>query len=221
MRCGASLTRVQATNVTSERPDDLDELQALFETLREDARDLLERINETGDQAFRRSAVRAVFALIEGVVFSLKQVALNSERSSGATFSPAERALLNEESYRLADSGIPEVKQDFSPLPRSLRFAFDALRKATGSEYQLEIEDEGWKAFRNLIQVRNRITHPKRSSDLEVVDEEVKLLKQTYSWFVRCFGLALIGAIRALRQAADDIRRRSGILARINEGAGG
>ena len=72
--------------MTSERPDDLDELQALFETLHTDDHRLLQQIDEADDQALRRSAIRTVFAFIEGVVFSLKQVALNFEPPGSVQF---------------------------------------------------------------------------------------------------------------------------------------
>src|SRR5687767_8241172 len=52
-----------------------------------------------------RSFVRAAFAMIEGIVFNLKQITLALSKHGRGNFSQAELAMLEEVSYDLDDKG--------------------------------------------------------------------------------------------------------------------
>ena len=80
------------------------EFQDLFTTLIADVEDL-SRFAHGGSSQASRSYVRAVFALIEGITYAMKQVAASS---SSMSLDAAERGLLNEESYALDPTGNPK-----------------------------------------------------------------------------------------------------------------
>ena len=87
----------------------LREFRDLFATLIADVEDL-SRLAHAGSSQASRSYVRAVFALIEGITYAMKQVAASA---SAISLDAAERALLNEESYALDLSGKPQTRSAY------------------------------------------------------------------------------------------------------------
>src|SRR6476619_7229545 len=90
------------------------ELHERMETvLREDMLDCGKLAKtESGERSF----VRAVFAMIEGSVFNLKQIALALSKHGKGNFSQAELVMFEEVSYDLDDKGITKSQVKFIPL---------------------------------------------------------------------------------------------------------
>jgi hypothetical protein len=65
-----------------------------------------------------------VFALVEGVTYVSKQAILDEY---GPKLSPAEIALITEESFDLDDGGSTKIRPLFLPLAKNVRFMFDLL----------------------------------------------------------------------------------------------
>ena len=65
----------------------------------------------------------------------------------------------------------------------------------------------GWVALLRAVKVRNRVTHPKCSRDLEVTDEEFQLLKQGASWFRRTLIAMFLECEKVYRESADALRK--------------
>lgn len=132
----------------------------------------------------RRAAVRAVFALIEGVVHRMKHLAYETHAYEGVELPRAEVALLLEESYDLNEKGAVVIKQNFLQIEKNIKFAFAAVARAYGITHQLNVGGIGWDSFKKTLKVRNRLTHPKNAQELAVSDEEIKDMKETYKWFL-------------------------------------
>src|ERR1051325_3802506 len=81
---------------------------------------------ESGERSF----VRAAFAMIEGTVFNLKQIALALSKNDKGGFSQAELVMLQEVSYDLDDKGATKSQVKFIPLSRNIRFAFSSAARA-------------------------------------------------------------------------------------------
>jgi hypothetical protein len=144
----------------------------------------------------RRACVRTAFASIEGITFFLKQAALQTEKAG--LFCPAETALLLEESYTL-DNGRAVIQRKFLPLEQNYPFAVAMYARKMNSPFVLE-KREGWEAFKSAIEVRNRITHPKRPELLEITDEELEEVRRAY-------GLVVGSIIRCISAGASALHR--------------
>src|SRR5437773_6650809 len=94
---------------------------------------------ESGGRAF----VRAVFALIEGGVFGLKQIALHSPMGKDK-FSQSEITLLQEKTFELDDNGSARELTKFIPLIKNIKFAFAASARTHGVNYKLDTNTIGW-----------------------------------------------------------------------------
>lgn len=132
-------------------------------------------------QLERRLLTRSVFSYVEAMCFSLKQWALSSHRAGNLT--NAERALAAEESYELADNGCPVVRTAKLRLLANIRFAFHVAAKARNVSFALDASGRGWQALQRSHGVRDRLMHPKRTSDLTVKDAEARDVLGAFIWF--------------------------------------
>jgi hypothetical protein len=148
-------------------------LVAIFDDVRRAEREL-----HKDDSSFmRRAYVRATFSSVEGFAFTLKKIALGKPE----LFTSAELAILREEDYQLTASGDVRVGRRFPRTAENLRFAFAAFMRFHGTASALP-KDEGWDAFVAAVEVRNRITHPKRVEDLELSDRDVTTVRHAAHW---------------------------------------
>jgi hypothetical protein len=147
--------------------------------------DMLDCAKLPKTESAERSFVRAAFAMIEGSVFNLKQIALALSRHGKGNFSQAELVMLEEVSYDLDDKGITKSQIRFIPLSKNIRFAFSSAARAFGVAYELRVDDAGWSTFKDALLIRNRITHPKFIADLKLSDKEVQTVADAGEWFLR------------------------------------
>ena len=146
----------------------------------------------------RRTVVRAVFALIEGLTYLIKQTALEIDDVFERRLALPERMAIKEQVARIDDRGQVQVRTEYPTVVCNVRFAFNMLEKATGSEFELDVGTVGWEALKKSISVRDRITHPKQASDLEIAESEIASLKIANMWFLRSLTTAMLLALRGM-----------------------
>jgi hypothetical protein len=171
-----------------EGKDDRDaKVRAFLEQIRgtfiEDVREAKGRLEQSGAQFDRRVYIRAVFASIEGMVFEFKRVVLTAHEADAAKLTRAELAVLREETYDLADTGDAVARTRYFPLPPTLRFAFRTFARLLGSNYHPPVDGAGWQAFREALEIRNRITHPRSLEDGQVSDQDLTVVGRAYQWY--------------------------------------
>jgi hypothetical protein len=168
------------------------ELNRLYEVLERDThicQDKFEKMSTDelkGEESefWRRAFVRASFSLVEGVTYGLKQVALKSQESGGVVYSDEELSMLKEKSYDLNDKGDAYSQTKYIHITRNIKFAFKAFARAFGEEYELKVDDSGWNYFKEALEIRNRLTHPKTSADLDVSLKELRKMLLANAWFI-------------------------------------
>ena len=126
----------------------------------------------------RRCFVRSFFAAADASIFVVKDACL----SRPTEYSAGELSLLREEAYSLQNGQI-QIQPKFIPIDRNLRFAISMYVRGRGGNSTLELGDGGWEAFKQSIQIRNRITHPKGSEELEISNAELKAVRTAFVWF--------------------------------------
>src|SRR5690242_5187582 len=147
-----------------------DQFKHLIENLTDDVTGCAELLNSNASsQVVRRAFVRAVLAAIEGHIYWMKQEALNAHNRR-VQFSSEEIALLREEAYNLSNNGTVSVKKAKLRLIDNLKFAFKMMAKAGLSAHSLNLSTKGWNQFLHAVKIRDRLMHPKQSSDFNVAD---------------------------------------------------
>lgn len=157
--------------------------------LLEDASAAEKYLKDNETQFARRAYVRSVFAYMEGTVWLLKQLIIQSVFQSKVVANPlhvlslAELALLSDVSYDVKDSGEPFEKQKFLPLPKNLRLTVSVINRLNKSSIDLVIDPKPWARFKKSLQVRHRITHPKSAAEIDIKDEEILEAIEVCGWF--------------------------------------
>jgi hypothetical protein len=161
-----------------------EELQRLesVEILYSDLEYCRQMLKENNSQFWRRTYVRNFFATIEGMINSWKTIALLRHFEGSVVFSPAEIMFLEEKEYRLEETGKIRVSPGKLSTLSNLRFGFASYAKAFGVEYKLDCSVVGWEKFKDAQRIRDRVTHPKTSTELNISDQEIQTIKSAVAW---------------------------------------
>jgi hypothetical protein len=120
-----------------------------------------------------RQLMRAVFAYIEGLTFSVKLTAANECIQRGIEISPAERYMAAEVEYELNEKGKVVERPARPRLAQSIRFAFALTEKAQNVTAQFDASGQWWSCLKQAIRVRDRLMHPRMPQDLDVSPDEL------------------------------------------------
>ena len=152
--------------------------------LLEDASEAEELLEEKDNQFFRRAFIRSLFSSTEGIIWLMKQTCLNGKSPDGRRrISIADYAMLADQSYDLKNNGETSVQTKFLKLPDNLRFTVKIINRLFDSQLDLEVGTVKWDKFRKAIEIRNRITHPRKASEIDISDDEINLCKEVSGWF--------------------------------------
>jgi|SRR5712691_3253849 len=166
---------------------------------------------DTPSQAAARTLIRSAFALMEGQTYRLKQWALERYRQTRQRADPGELALLEEVAFDLNDKGKVTRRNARIRTEANVRFAFEAIARAHGYQYEFNADELGWGAFQQALVTRHRLTHPKSANDLHVVDDEVVVTLAAVEWFQHSSMRLLIEAVRAMSRhdpkLIDDLKQ--------------
>ena len=135
--------------------------------------------NTPNDQSLRRIFIRSLISGLEAFCFRLKQDATCFNR-----FSNSEMQFIDEVAYRLQDNGSIQERNLRLPPDTNLNFSFEIISQTLNIDFRPDNSDVGWNNVLHSIILRNRITHPKGISDLEVTDNEITRALNAARWYV-------------------------------------
>lgn len=118
-----------------------------------------------------RTYVRAFFAYVEGWAYLSKQMVLEEPILHVVAPTAKEQSILRGDR--------------FIPLDDNIKFVFAVTSKCFGSTYKLDASGREWQAFRDSIQIRNRLMHPKKPADLTLSPSEFEAAREAQLWFFR------------------------------------
>lgn len=161
------------------------DIKNLLMPMLDDAHWAEQALDKDDNQFTRRAYIRSVFAMIEGIVWSLKQTVLQAPVSNGKIkrLSAGEYELLSDKSYDLKSNGEIREQTKHLKLPDNVRFTFKVLAEYFGIGFDLGVDTPLWGKFLAAQEIRNRITHPRTSVEFTVTDHEIEVCEQACSWF--------------------------------------
>jgi hypothetical protein len=171
-------------NPTSEGEAAKEDRRLLEQTVLADAVQAVKAITENPTPYDRRTAVRTVFTCIEGMTFFMRQYCLYLHDAGESSYSPAELALLREESYGLDDKGTETTSPARIGLQRLLPFSFAMHARHFDPTFVLDRSTDGWRQFCEALRIRNRVTHPRRGSELDISKGELATVLSAFRWFI-------------------------------------
>lgn len=156
--------------------------EALIDSI--DEGDIDQYGNVDADYEFHaRQLIRAIFAFIEGVTFSVKVNAAELCIQNKRDISDAERFFATDTDYMLTDKGQVIARPAHIRLSDNIRFAFALQEKALGLSDHFDASVEWWSCFKSSVQVRDRLTHPKLPGDIDVSGQEIVDALKAYEGF--------------------------------------
>lgn len=131
----------------------------------------------------RRTLARTYFALIEGLSFQFRQVALRCGESAPGLLTHEEMTLLRQQKYKLNAKGEPEASPDFQRLLPNMLFSMKCYAKAFGAEFEPDTANHGFGALRDFVAFRNGLEHPKAEADLLPTDVRLRQSIEAATWW--------------------------------------
>lgn len=153
-----------------------------FEVLIQDVDLVIAELTKSDEQFLRRSAIRTIGAAIEGIIFHLKKIALSQANTFPELYSELEKAALREETYSINDNGQIHVRPMLLPVKTSIKLIIKMVDKKKKFLHEKSFNNAGWDALIASIEVRNKITHPKKISDLQISKKDVNQALKAFNW---------------------------------------
>ncbi len=108
------------------------------------------------NQVARRNLIRAEFAFIDAGLHVIKYMGAGGDEHKIPQKTPAKEGMIN---------------------------AYDNLADKLKIPIKFKRNNAGWDAMTKAIKIRDRITHPKKPSDLVISDSDMKIFKRAVEWF--------------------------------------
>ena len=151
------------------------ELKELFSILYRDieiANDNFKKSDDNGGYA-ARVLYRAFFALIEGMSYQFRSMALSFQNDYPGYFSPEEELLLREEVPALDNKGDVILKDLYHKLLPAMLFGIKVYSKMHGGQFKADASGHLWDSMKEFVKIRNAITHPKSCQDIEITSDKI------------------------------------------------
>ena len=142
---------------------------------------------ETNDSPLnRRNYLHSLFSYYEFSLSTLRertaQLIISSYEFNGH-LDIHELYALMDNTVRLSDNG--HIKLDNNRLPFLSLAAFTLKTYAKLINFEKAVlSDHRWESLCKSIKIRNRITHPKLDTDIEISNDELKIIYDGWSWWI-------------------------------------
>jgi len=156
-------------------------------------------------QSERRVLVRAIFAFVEGLSYSLR-VSLLEQHSK--TLKASEIMALNEEQLDITNSGDVRVKSIKASLMSLVCLTVKQYSKCYAEKLKLECAGSGFEGLVSSVRVRDRLMHPRSDIDLIITDEEITRAVLGFLWFHGAFVSMMIAELGFLRELVESKARQ-------------
>lgn len=162
-------------------PEKINNIQAGFlAALLFDVEDALQRQTSNDIPTHRRGLIRTLIAAVEGMAWVYREhiLAIATEMEE---ISDREKTALSEVVVAVDEQGrISEQKRYLSTIA-TIRLTTRLARKFT-LNCDPDFGDGGWSDLRETFALRNRLSHPKRSMDLQISSEDVARAVSAFHW---------------------------------------
>lgn len=155
-----------------------------FDIAVQDASSCLELAAQTRSPRDQRSAIRAVFAFIDGCQDLVRGYVRAQADIYSHQYSISDLAVLREESPYVDERGNVKVRPLRVPLITSIKVLVKLLEKNKDAKHEVDLSHPGFAALSHAVDVRNRIVHPKCAADLEVSEAELQDVRLAFAWYL-------------------------------------
>ena len=143
--------------------------------------EMLENIKNDFIPFRKRTYVKTVFLYFEGILFAMKRIIL--EHSSELN----DNDIINLQEYKLVGPNSESLKEVpvWKGFEENMKYTFNKYAELRTNKFKTKFDCPEWENFKECIQIRNKVTHPKNSSDLIITDEILDKVRKAYDWFFK------------------------------------
>jgi hypothetical protein len=168
----------------SKRAKAVSDLKSLFKLLNEDVLLGYTHLDEHKNIYFARALLRSKFALIEGVTYRMRVIALSSCGPGSDIFTDEEKSLLGESLPVDSKGSVRGNGKGRSSFEDLLCFTLQKYGKIHGvNGYSIQKSDSGWRKFKRALRYRNQITHPKCAEEFSLNSNDWEKVIEGLDWF--------------------------------------
>lgn len=150
--------------------------------------------DEVNEQFWRRTYIRTLFSLFEGIIHMLRQLAIEPlYEGEEIGLSHYEICALKGEAYKISGNGKVVLKSYYTTISKGIMLINRCLRKRNIIKEKIDPYGQAWEDFNHAIRIRNRITHPKVEDDLRITEEEFESFQSVTKWFIKLINEYLLG----------------------------
>jgi len=146
---------------------------------RDDSSVQREILDEEDSQYLARQYVRSLFSFLEAFIHALKQTALEGCDKNQISYSEFEKDIVLNQKREINSNGVESIKEHYLKTDYNVKFAFKFFSKAYSITNPLEttekrdgveklVPSQLWGDYKVLKNLRNRITHPRNLSEVNV-----------------------------------------------------
>jgi len=155
----------------------------LFRNLDDDVRIIYQKIKKDDKQVWRRAYIKAIFSTIEATVYYLRRFIKKIQENDDLSLSLTQQKNLDEFYFAKTEKRNYKKKGFRLPFLEKIVFLIELFAYSNYLFIKIDKDNKGWKCLESSLRIRNRITHPKKYSDVFITDKELKLANQAYKWF--------------------------------------
>lgn len=161
----------------------------LQEVLNEDTAESLELFEFASPDFCTRTMVRTLSAEIEARIYLLEQFLVGLHEVSPEIFkiSADELQVLKSQSVSLKSNGEITVAVRFFPFRERLLFVLKLASRVLNPAAKPDTYCMSWDSVKEFVEIRNRLTHPKKLKDMHITDEEIDHLNRAQTWIRNSF----------------------------------
>lgn len=149
-------------------PFDIFQLLQLLKLLQEDYDALNADLARSDKPYLRRALVRSAVTYFDSCTYFLKRFVIGLHELNKVKLTQDELTRLQKR-----DSFTNRVETTFT-----------TFAKACGVAYVINRNTRGWDEFCKAIKIRNRLTHPQKIEDLELLDDDMKSVETGLNWYI-------------------------------------
>jgi len=129
------------------------------------------------DQFWRRTSIRALAATVEGIIYTLKDMAHASAEINGVSLSAEDNKFLLERKAL-----VHGEKPKFLPFKDNLKHTFNLYAKHSGFQCPVSFNDDGFTSLCETFFLRDQTMHPKSYETFSISTEQTKRAGKAIDW---------------------------------------
>jgi hypothetical protein len=151
-------------------------------------------LKDKGNQFWRRTLIRCLLAVLEALLWNMKNMIPKVSAISGVQLTADELAIATEVRVTVKN-GKTEERKKFLPFPDNLKATFALYAKIHKATYSLN-GSKDFDALCKTYDLRSRLMHPKRPFDPQVSDDDIRRSQDGMKWLMNEYA-TLIAACSA------------------------